>query len=84
MAMHFLPDLLQTSFRQCGARMPGENDDPMVPLDVQEMSIPQLTGIETMLQQQGRSSSEGPSGGSNHSAGSKSGDLSWLFECIDD
>ena len=56
----------------------------MVPHAVQEMSIPQLTGIESMLQQQGRSPSEGPPGGSDHIAGSKSGDLSWLFESIDD
>ena len=84
MDMHFLPHLLQRRIRQCGARMPGESDDPMVPLAVQEMSIPQLTGIESMLQQQGRSSTEQPSVGSDHIAGSKSGDLSWLFESIDD
>lgn len=56
----------------------------MASLAVQEMSIPQLTGVETLLQQQGSSSREGPSGGSDPIAGSKSGDLGWLFESIDD
>ena len=64
--------------------MSGKNRHPMMLLAVQEMSIPQLTGVETLLQQQGRRSNEGPPSGSENNASSKTGDLNWLFESIDD
>lgn len=55
---------------------------------MQEMSIPQLTGLEALLQQQGHGPKEAADEESSQNGsalgGSRKSDMSWLFESTDE
>ncbi len=52
---------------------------------LQEMNIPQLTGVEALLMQQGHAYEKAaPTQNGSLSGNAQKGDMSWLFDSADD